>query len=154
LRSSGTALPGGRLTAIQRGASWTGDYIAAGVTGIAMDVNNLGTTDLVLQLYFTGPNGTAISSTGVTLPSGAGWTHIVLPAAAGDLTGLIGTVEGALGNVAELRLMHNDTTDFPPSPINGSLAIDNITVVPEPAAVAVMGLAILLSMVRRCGRLN
>src|SRR5688500_8739332 len=51
LNSTGGDGPGSRLTVLN-GSQWSGDYLAAGVTGIRMDVNNLGQTDVFLRLLF------------------------------------------------------------------------------------------------------
>jgi hypothetical protein len=36
---------------------WAGDYLAAGIDGIAMDLRNLGTTDLTVRLLLEDPMG-------------------------------------------------------------------------------------------------
>ena len=56
MTSSGLAGPGGRLVALNP-AQWAGDYVAAGIRKISMDVNNLGSTDLFLRLLFEDPMG-------------------------------------------------------------------------------------------------
>ena len=44
--------PGSRLTVINV-SQWTGDFIAAGISGVRMDLINLGPTDLNLRLLFS-----------------------------------------------------------------------------------------------------
>jgi len=48
LTSSGTGGPGGKMVIFNE-SQWTGDYIAAGVTGVRLDVNNVGATTLSLS---------------------------------------------------------------------------------------------------------
>ena len=46
---------GSRLVGVNYMHQWTGNYIAAGITSLSMDVNNLGNTDLYLRLLFADP---------------------------------------------------------------------------------------------------
>ncbi|MBN8511178.1 MAG: hypothetical protein J0L57_21530, partial [Burkholderiales bacterium] len=95
-----TALGGGgagsRLTAANAFGAWAGDYASAGVTGIRVDLRNPGTTDLVLRLVFENPTGgpptdLAVSTAGITLAAGGGWTSVLFPATASALTPLLGS---------------------------------------------------------------
>ncbi len=141
--------PGGRLTVLNL-SQWTGDYAAAGVTAITMDVLNLGNTDLSLRLLFEDPvsgppSNRAASTVGISLPSGGGWTSVVFPIAPGDLTALMGTVEEALGGATVLRIFHSSSATFPGEPIVAQLGVDNVRAVPEPSStlLVVCGLAAL-----------
>ena len=148
--ATGAGGPGGRLVAMN-GAQWAGDYLSAGVTGIAMDLRNLGTTDLTLRLLFEDPMGgpptnLAATSFGVTLFAGGGWTHVIFPIAPPDLTVLQGDASNLLSNVTLLRLYHSPTAVFPGEQIAAQLGVDNITAIavsaiPEPAAVTFIMLA-------------
>ena len=65
---------GSRLTAIA-GPQWTGNYLAAGVDAITLDIHNFGSTTLQLRLWLTGLAGSsALSSIAVVVPAGSGWT--------------------------------------------------------------------------------
>ena len=69
--------PGNRLTVINA-SQWAGDYLAAGITGIWMDVNNFGNTDLALRLLVADPLGgpptnVAFSTDPIVVPAGSGW---------------------------------------------------------------------------------
>src|SRR4029453_3320693 len=58
LRLTSTGIPetaGSRLVAVQYQHQWAGNYIAAGITAITMDVNNLGDTDHYLRVLFADP---------------------------------------------------------------------------------------------------
>ena len=142
LVSSGNAGPGGKLVGIS-GSQWHGDYIAAGIMGIAMDVRNLGATTVSLRVYFDGPDGTAFSADPINLPSGSGWMHVVFPTVPAALVGAVpGSPLAALSNVGDLRLFHNSVAGYPGPNIAAQIGIDNVTAVPEPAAWATLGLGL------------
>jgi hypothetical protein len=121
---------GGRLVALA-GADWAGNYTLAGVTGIAMDVNNLGSTDLSLRLWLGGP----FSAQPVLVPAGSGWQHLVFATVPAALTGA-----GATLDVVQLRLYHSIAAQGPTSgeAVVAALGIDNVAAVPEPSPAALL----------------
>jgi hypothetical protein len=141
LAASGTAGAGGKLVAFA-GAQWTGNYTAAGVDGIGMDLLNAGGSELSLRLYLDSSGSGSMSSVPITLPAGAGWTHAVFSL---DPAGLTGPASSVLGSVTQLRLFHATAAAYPGAPIAAVLGLDNITAVPEPvtAWLAAAGLAVL-----------
>jgi hypothetical protein len=167
LRANGIeGQPGSRLSALNA-AQWMGDYLAAGITAIQMDVRNLGPEDVTLRLLLENfdelipgpPTDAALTLDGVFVPAGSDWMTVVF-----DLTNLAalpgGTVEGALGDVDVLRIFHNPEPNFagPPNaipPVNVTLGVDNIAAigasVPEPATTTLLltGLATALVRARR-----
>jgi hypothetical protein len=134
LTSTGVSGPGGKLVAIS-GTDWTGNYTAAGITAISMDLDNLGSTTLSMRLYFAGTGGTAVTTSAVNLPVGSGWTHATFDISPGALTG---AGAATMASVSEMRLFHGTDPTFPGANIAASLGVDNITAVaaavPEPAA--------------------
>lgn len=157
--------PGSRLSTINLLAQWSGDYVAAGVTGIRMDVNNLGASELSLRLLFEDPvpgppANVAISTDAVVVPSGTGWISVFFPIAPGSLTALQGTVEAALTNTTALRLYHSPTPVNPGPALTTVLGVDNITALgnasgaPEPASALLLGVVGLSFALRRRSRLR
>jgi hypothetical protein len=116
LRASGNDAPGGRLSVLNA-AQWMGDYLAAGITGIQMDVRNFGPSDLTLRLLLEHfdmpgpPTDVALTVDGVFVPAGGNWTTVVF-----DLTNLaalpgFGTVEGASLSQPASRLRRTSECD-------------------------------------------
>jgi hypothetical protein len=149
LTAVGGSGAGSRLAVIND-TQWTGNYLAAGVTGIEMDVENLGDSNLALRVLFQDPlalggtpDNAAVSTAPIALPAHSGWTHVVFPIEAGDLTATLGSVDAALANATELRIFHSTTPNFPPLlPIVAQLGVDNVRAVPEPGAAMGIALAI------------
>jgi hypothetical protein len=126
--------PGSRLVVINL-TQWAGNYTAAGVTAITMDVSNPGSTDLSLRLLFTdsanfempelSPN-TAISAAPVLVPAGNGWVSVTFPVTPENLVAFTGSVNTALANATQLRIFHNPAATFPPPLVQAQLGVDNI----------------------------
>jgi len=146
LTATGLQGAGGKLVAFS-GPQWAGDYLAASVTGITMDLSNLGTTALSMRLYFRSFAGTAYTLNPVALSAGSGWTHVSFDITPTSMSSGAATI---LANVGEFWLYHSPAATFPGPNIASVLGVDNVTAVPEPAALAlfVAGLAA-LGMVRR-----
>ncbi|RPI47509.1 MAG: hypothetical protein EHM59_04180, partial [Betaproteobacteria bacterium] len=109
--------PGSRL-AVFNAAQWAGDYSAAGVTRIEMDVFNFGPSDLSLRLLFLdfeamNPVNMALSADAMFVPAGSGWIRISFPTAAAALFAQSGSAAAALANADELRLFHNPAMAYP-----------------------------------------
>jgi hypothetical protein len=142
--------PGSRLAAMNV-AQWAGNYAASGIAAIAMDLINLGTSDLTIRLLLEDPIpgpplNIAVTTAAAVLPAGSGWTHVVLPVDTAGLATLVGSPAALLGNVTLLRLIHSTGADEP-DPVAGVLGVDNITAlataVPEPLSLALLAPALL-----------
>ena len=137
LIATGSAGPGSRLSVLN-GSQWTGDYLAAGVIVIRMDVNNFGQTELHLRLLFedfeggASPVNLALSASAVIVPAGSGWITVDFPISLTDLVDTVGTVTGALSDTDTLRIFHNPDPTFPgpgagiPA-VSAILGVDNIS---------------------------
>ncbi len=165
--ADGTNVAGGRLTFFNS-LQWTGDYTAAGITAIAMDLNNLSASEplnlrLAINGGFVDPSGTSIiggvfaTTTSITLDVGSGWTRVVFSLLPDDLTPVSGSrgpnptgndVGATLANVEELRLLNSATPDWNGLPVVGTLGIDNIQAVPLPPALALFGSGLLVLLAR------
>ncbi|MBT9500254.1 MAG: PQQ-dependent sugar dehydrogenase [Burkholderiaceae bacterium] len=138
LAATGNPGAGGKLVAFS-GAQWAGDYLAGGVTAIAMDLNNMGATDLSLRLWVAAPD--VMSEQPVLLKAGSGWTHVLFQLTPDALTGAAAL---ALSNVSQLRLFHSTDALFPGQNIATQLGVDNISAVPEPQTWALLGAGLAL----------
>ena len=92
--SHGTETSGGNRLTFFNQLQWTGDYTAAGITAIAMDLNNISSSEaLNMRLAIDGGTGTSINRIGgvfatsasISLDSGSGWTRVVFSLLPGDL---------------------------------------------------------------------
>ena len=138
LSALGAAGPGSRLSVLND-SQWTGDYLAAGVTAIRMDVNNFGPETLHLRLLFgdfdgaATPANLALSASAVIVPAGSGWMVVDFPIGLTDLVvDTFGTVMGALSDTDTLRIFHNPDPTFPGPgagipPVTATLGVDNIS---------------------------
>ena len=167
IESTGTSGPGSRLSALNFN-EWAGDYIAAGISRIRMDVRNFTSADdVVLRLLFVdfgamGPENAAMSAP-ITVLAGSGWQPIEFDISPAALTTLVGSATNALANTEEFRIVHNPGSTFIPGqipPVTATLGVDNINAVPEPGS-AVLVLSGLVaaygfrkSAVGRARRLN
>jgi hypothetical protein len=137
--------PGSKLSVINA-SLWTGDYMAAGIGGITMSLNNLSlTNDLYIRLLFVGafgpmgPSGVAFTDA-VHVSPGSGWQNAFFDISPAALTVSFGTATGILSDISELRIFHNPDPFFLgpggnaiPSVV-AELGVDNIQAVPEPSS--------------------
>ncbi|WP_162914720.1 hypothetical protein [Desertibaculum subflavum] len=152
---------GSRLVAMNA-TQWSGNYTAAGITGIAMDLRNFGAVDLSIRLLLEDPipgppANQAVTSFAALLPAGGGWTSVVFPVAAADLTALLGDVTALLTDVTVLRLFHGTGAAFPGEAIAGQLGVDNIRAIGTGGSVAVAepaGLVVLVAGLGMVGMLR
>jgi hypothetical protein len=128
---------GGKLVVFNTD-QWAGNYVAAGVNSIQMQVNNLGNTALDLRLVLN--DTTHAQSLGtlahVNVPAGSGWNTVSFSLAPANLTG--GDYATVMQSVTDLSLAHSPVpiTIRSSSPnLVAQLGVDNMTAVPEPGAV-------------------
>jgi hypothetical protein len=111
-----------------------------------MWARNFGTADLFLRLAVVDfadapgpPVHAALSLAPVVLPGGSGWTRVTFSLDPQALGAAFGTSAGALRNADELRIFHRTDVGFPPDAIEAELGLDDITAVPEPSTLALLG---------------
>ncbi|MCZ6682263.1 MAG: PEP-CTERM sorting domain-containing protein [Planctomycetota bacterium] len=148
--------PGPKLGA-SNFVQWTGDYIAAGVTSIEADVINTSTFDLELRVIFPlGFGGDFTSTVATVIPNDGAWHSVSFGVAPADLTNVGGAnnVLDTLQNVGVFVIRHQPgaPAGVGGSPnVTGSMGLDNIRAVPEPATLSMLliGGAALLRRNRR-----
>lgn len=144
---NGGSGPGSHL-AVHNSEQWAGSYLAAGVTAIRLDMANFGESDLAMRfMIFSGLN-LFTSTVPADVPADGQWRSYVLGMNPADLTqvGGSGDAESALANVQQLLIRHDtDGTSGIPggTPVIGTLGMDNISAIPEPAAFALLALCAL-----------
>lgn len=143
--------PGSRL-AILATSVWTGDFSAAGVSGLRVDLRNTGSTLLSMRFGMNGPGGWFVTDAAI-IPAGSGWETHSFDLSPGTLTASNESASPDLGatlaNVTQLRLFHQLAPDnHRGTPVPATIRIDNITAIPEPGAAA-FGAASLASLLRR-----
>jgi hypothetical protein len=170
LRAIGIDGPGGRLSAFNL-SQWAGDYLAAGITAIRMDVTNFGPEDASLRLLFAdapgglanpggGPPSNLAITDAVFVPAGGDWTPISFALDPASLTAILGDATTALSNATELRIFHNPSPTFAgppigPPPVALNVGVDNILatqgvqVIPEPSSAVLTAVGLLALFIRR-----
>ena len=158
IASAGGGGAGSRLTIFNH-AQWLGNYIAAGVTAIEVDLRNSGPTQLSIRLAFKSSlsmGGPAYLTQAAILPSGSGWQHFTFSLAPASLIPVAGPpAYNTLfsGGIAEVRFINeiganNSNGDI----ITAQLGIDNIRAVPEPATFYLLGAGAVALACRRLKR--
>ncbi len=146
---------------------WTGDYTAAGITQILVDVRHQNAFDLELRLAIAqggfGPNGigdTYVSVESINVPNDGEWHSIAFPILATDLdpssanTTNPPNAAAALAGLTQLRILHNPNPEFFVGvPGGGEFFLDNIRAIPEPTAVSLLLLGAASFLLQRRPRL-
>jgi hypothetical protein len=140
---------GGRLTVFNR-SQWAGNFLAAGVGAVEMDLKNFGTTPLSMRIALK--SGVGIGSPGFAstnpfvLPADGQWHHAVFPIDEADLTRIGSTtltLTDLLSNVAEFRILNSAAPALNGDRINTQVGVDNIQAdapLPEPSSLVLLGL--------------
>ena len=139
---------------------WAGDYIAAGITSIEMDVNHIspGSDTVELRVLIHGPGGIFASTSLAPSLAGDTWEHLPFGLTVADLTYVsdgTNNLASTLSAVSRLQVRHDEpdaTTNPPglhPPHITATVGIDNIEAVPEPTTVALLLLGGLVLLRRR-----
>ncbi len=139
---------GGKLTAFNRD-QWLGDYNAAGVTSIEVDLRNESTVTLSIRMAFkTGPGSGGVAgflTRAVILAPGSGWQHVSFSLAPANLTAINNPGSWANFFIGEVRFIHEvNATNLSGDNVVGQLGIDNVRAVPEPATAALLAAAALV----------
>ena len=155
--STGGAGAGSKLATFNP-AQWSGDYIAAGVTAIQVDMKNFSVSgaDLEMRLLIPfGGGGDFTSTLSQTVPADGAWHTLTFGLTAADLVqvgGVGSDLNTTLQGVPRILLRHQPgtPTGVGSSPaIAAQLGIDNVLAIPEPATALLLGLGGLVLCKRR-----
>ena len=116
------------------GPAWTGDYLAAGVEAIGLDLIQLsGDVDVQLQLSLHGPGGMFVCKERTPVLLKEGWMHHVFSLHPDDMAHVArgtGNLEDTLRSVGRILIRHDNATPSPPGfhppHIVASVGVDNI----------------------------
>lgn len=155
LETSSADGPGSRV-GIRNLSQWLGDYTAAGVTGIRVDLNNLSSESLEIRILIDGDGGAFASSTAFALGGNSGWVTATFDMTASGLTSVGGaTLADTLGNVTNILIHHDPGTpdgfgpNVPAVPVGTIVGFDNIAAVPEPGTIALLAAGVGTLALRR-----
>jgi hypothetical protein len=138
---------GGGSLGTRNSTQWAGDYLAAGVTRVDVDLKNSGPDPVSLRFMIFTPgcdfgagDCTAWSQTvpTVLLPY-SGWVKVEFSLAEPDLTRVIGPLSYA-ASMAQVERVHLKHDPGPPDPpgtqifVNAMLGVDNVVALPEPSS--------------------
>jgi hypothetical protein len=143
----------GMLLQISNGTQWSGNYLAAGVTGVEMDLINFATDAMPMRVAIG--NGTTGygSTTALSLPADGQWHHLTFAISAASMTAgtMAPTFGQVISNVPTLNVFVSESTEIPTSGRNG-FGLDNIHAIPEPASISILLSGIIgFALVRRWG---
>ena len=138
---------------------WTGDYQAAGVLDIGVDMRNPNAEPLEMRIVLFSPNDTRYTSaTPHVVPGDSQWHHYVFSLRESDLIVVqdLGTSYGSLmTNMARLMFRYDDVGMAGGTPYIGQMGIDNVTaIVPEPSLAAAALLGVLVARRNRAAALR
>jgi hypothetical protein len=138
--SNGGSGPGGKLL-IFNTSSWTGNYTAAGITGITADMRNTGTNTLSFRLAFNGPGGWFVTPAS-PVAAFTGWVQLEFDIRPFSLLNLEGSDAAAtMAAVSQMRILHSSAVDFRGAQLSGSFLVDDIEAIPEPSAWMIAAMA-------------
>ena len=165
--TSGNFSGAGSRVILDGSSDWQGDYLAAGVTQISMDVNNFSEGDMMLRLGFrAGGDNTVFVTNDVLLPAMSGWTGVVFDLAESNMETTGVSYTDTFSAVSRMRLIHRvdpnvssggpaDAGDPVTGPTGGLVAarlgIDNVRAlgVPEPSTLAMLAAGLAVAARRR-----
>ena len=118
---------GGKLVIFNQD-QWSGNYLAAGVNQIEMDLENRGGAAVMIRLALGASGARWVATDAVALPAASGFVHATFSLRPEDLTMVsgVGSIEDVLADVAELRILNSAAPDFRGDIAAAELTVDNI----------------------------
>jgi hypothetical protein len=135
-------------------SQWQGNYNSAGITEIAMDLNNFSSQTLSMRIAFFVNSSTGfVTTTPFSLAANSGWQHAVFALTAADFAtiGSPGSFNTLLSNfTGQLRILDANSLSLLGDPVAATLGIDNVQAIPEPSTfrMAVFGILVVLFVVK------
>jgi len=128
--SSGGIGAGSMWVMFNQSGNWTGNYTAAGVMRITMDVRVSGGAEVNLRIAFNGTGGTISSTGAITMMPGQEWQNIQFDISTEDFVSTSGggNIANTLAAVSEIRILHNPQPSYMGEIIAATVDIDNISV--------------------------
>ncbi len=121
---------GGRLVVFNEDPRWTGDWIAAGVNKIRINLANFGASDLQFRVAVGNPQSAFCYSltTPVNVPADAVWRNFEILIDESTMTQVSGAVSfaDALANVNQLRLLSSAAPSCQGDQAEAFLGIDDV----------------------------
>jgi hypothetical protein len=122
---------------IQNDNQWSGDWSAAGIKNIEMDLKNLSAHPLEMRLALVNVDEDGNMTGGCTstvaesvAPNSVDWQHVSFAVEASDFScSLEVDIIDLLADVSMLRLLHNTDTDYNGEAIVAQLGVDNLTAI-------------------------
>jgi hypothetical protein len=163
ISASGGFGAGGKLITFNR-SQWLGNYNAAGVTQLEMDLKNLDNTSPIQTLFMrigfkqstAGGGPSYVTTHAFSLPADGAWHHAVFGLTGATMTGLSTgalTLSQLLSNPAEMRIFSSASLSSDGDVTSSRFGVDNIqaiqVVVPEPGTFSLLCIAALLLICRR-----
>ena len=146
--SNGGNFAGGRLV-VYNESLWTGDYTAAGILSLAVDLRNLGTNTLSMRVAVNGDSGWFVTTTS-PVTAFSGWTSQIFDLRPAALVSAGGADAAAtLATVRELRILHSTVVDYRGARVSSGFMVDNVRAIPEPSAAMICGLAAIAGFFRK-----
>lgn len=137
--------PNGKLIIYNAGDPWTGNWTAAGVAQISLDVRNPNTFPLTMRLAIAGPGGfggggggDAHATDGVPIPGDNVWHSITFDVLADNFTSfspMYPEAAAALADLRHFRVVHHPEVSFIGEAIDADFLVDNIRTIGATAMV-------------------
>ncbi len=146
LSSGASPLPP-RLAA-SNDSQWLGNFTAAGVTAVALDLLNTGSTSLPVRMAIReAASGSTTpgyaSTTPFMIPPDGLWHHAVFNLNAASLTGFNSPqpLSVDLANVKDFRILESAAPSGIGDIVTAQVSVDNVAAVPEPSALVLVLIA-------------
>jgi hypothetical protein len=123
--ATGVFGPGGRLAAYNR-TRWIGDYRTAEIVGVRAALRNPGTSALSVRVGIQSTGSRHVSTTPVSVPADGAWHTAEFDLREMTLAEGSGSLDDALGDVQELRILAATGASWTGDMIDADLEVDDI----------------------------